>query len=99
MVKSTCVDGSVIARPERRLPCGRAQLRATSRITLSPIVETLPCVGGVSVTLLEAPYFDANFSLISTYDILALPFIHDGVQFAAKVRTETMKTAQAQPVA
>ena len=65
-----------------------SQLRAVSRITLSPIVETLPCVGGVSVTLLESPYFDACFSLINHYDILALPIIHDGVQFAAKARLE-----------
>ncbi len=60
-----------------------------SRITLSPIVETLPCVGGVSVTLLESPYFDACFSLINHYDILALPIIHDGVQFAAKVSLDS----------
>jgi hypothetical protein len=29
------------------------QLRAVARITMSPIVETLPCVGGVTITLLK----------------------------------------------
>ncbi len=61
-------------------------MRAVSRITIAPMVETLPCVGGVSVTLLEAPYFDAVFRLINSIDILSMPGIHDAVQFAAKVR-------------
>ena len=70
-------------------PCQVAvlvQMRAVSRITIAPMVETLPCVGGVSVTLLEAPYFDAAFRLINSIDILSMPGIHDAVQFAAKVR-------------
>lgn len=29
------------------------QLRAVARITMSPIVETLPCVGGVTISLLK----------------------------------------------
>ena len=61
-------------------------MRAVSRITLSPIVETLPCVGGVSITLLEAPYFDANFHLAGFLDILSLPIIHEAFHYAVKVR-------------
>ena len=72
------------------------QMRAVSRITLSPIVETLPCVGGVSITLLEPPHFDANFSLIGTFDLLSLPFVHEGFHFAVKVRY-TQSCAQKEP--
>ena len=60
-------------------------MRAVARITLSPFVETLPCVGGVSITLLKAPYFDAQFSLVSTLDILGLPLIHEAFQFGVGV--------------
>ena len=60
-------------------------MRSVARITLSPIVETLPCVGGVSITLLKAPYFDAKFSLMGSLDILGLPFIRQAFLFAVKV--------------
>ena len=70
-------------------------MRAVSRITLSPIVETLPCVGGVSITLLEAPHFDAAFSLLGPFDLLSLPFIHEAFQYAVKVRNSRADTALA----
>ena len=86
---------------------------------MSPIVETLPCVGGVTITLLkvgtaarcspvvaitwdqplvsvhqshmtlslQAPYFDASFSMASGPDIMALPFIHEAVRIATKVQS------------
>ena len=73
-------------------------MRAVSRITLSPIVETLPCVGGVSITLLEAPHFDAKFSLAGPLDILSLPFIHEAFQFAVKVRSHGLKSEIPRPV-
>ena len=60
-------------------------MRAVARITASPIVETLPCVGGVAITLLKAPYFDASFSMISGLDIMALPFVHEAIRMATKV--------------
>ena len=60
-------------------------MRGVARITLSPIVETLPCVGGVSITLLKAPYFDAKFSLIGSLDILGLPFIHEAFKYGVRV--------------
>jgi hypothetical protein len=66
------------------------QLRAVSRITLSPIVETLPCVGGVSISLLKAPYFDASFSMISGLDIMALPFVHEAIKIGTKTVMEMM---------
>ena len=62
-------------------------MRAVSRITLSPIVETLPCVGGVSISLLEAPHFDAAFSLIGPFDLLSLPIVHEIFQYAVRVRS------------
>lgn len=34
---------------------------------------------------LQAPYFDASFSMASGPDIMALPFIHEAVRIATKV--------------
>jgi Ca2+-dependent lipid-binding protein len=36
------------------------QFKAMSRITLKPLVETLPCVGGVTLALLEEPTVSEN---------------------------------------
>lgn len=35
---------------------------------------------------LQAPYFDASFSMISGLDLMALPFIHEAICVATKVR-------------
>jgi hypothetical protein len=35
---------------------------------------------------LQAPYFDASFSMISGLDLMALPFIHEAVRVATKVQ-------------
>jgi hypothetical protein len=45
--------GSTLWLWERGFAWGAMQLRAVARITMSPIVETLPCVGGVTITLLK----------------------------------------------
>jgi hypothetical protein len=36
---------------------------------------------------LQAPYFDASFSMASGPDIMALPFIHEAVRIATKVQS------------
>ena len=43
-------------RSENVVSCMLLQMRAVARITASPIVETLPCVGGVSITLLKVTF-------------------------------------------
>jgi hypothetical protein len=39
-----------------------------------------------SLRLLQAPYFDASFSMASGLDIMALPFIHEAIRIATKVQ-------------
>ena len=63
-------------------PC-RAQLRADARITLAPLVDVLPCLGAVTITMLDAPYFDLSASLIGALDLMSLPGIRDAVQAIA----------------
>lgn len=60
-------------------------MRAVVRITASPIVESLPCVGGVSITMLKAPHFDASFKMANSFDFMALPFIHEAIKYGTKV--------------
>ncbi len=60
------------------------QLRATARITLAPMVDTLPCLGAVTITLLEEPYIDLSLALIGGLDLMQLPGIRDAALFAAK---------------
>ncbi len=69
------------------MPAGRLllQMRAVARITASPVVETLPCVGGVSITLLRVPHFDASFKIADSFDFMALPFVHEAIVFGSKV--------------
>lgn len=66
------------------------QMRAIVRITASPLTEALPCVGGVSVSLLKAPYFDAQFRIADSVDWLACPLIHEACQYAVKRSIETL---------
>lgn len=60
-------------------------MRAVVRVTAAPIVESLPCVGGVSLTLLESPHFDASFRIAGSFDFMALPFVHEAIQYGTKV--------------
>lgn len=60
-------------------------MRAVVRVTAAPIVESLPCVGGVSLTLLKSPHFDASFRIAGSFDFMALPFLHEAIQYGTKV--------------
>ena len=59
-------------------------MRATARVTLSPLVESLPCLGAVTITLLEEPYIDLSLALIGGLDLMQLPGVRDGVLYAAQ---------------
>lgn len=61
------------------------QLKAMARVTLKPLVETLPCVGGVTVALLEEPTIDFRLSLLDSPDIMALPGVPLAVKTAIKL--------------
>jgi hypothetical protein len=49
------------------------QLRALARLTLKPLIDVLPCVGGVTVSLMEEPHVDCEVSFLSFF--LAFLFI------------------------
>uniref|UniRef100_A0A7S0S0C1 C2 domain-containing protein n=1 Tax=Chlamydomonas leiostraca TaxID=1034604 RepID=A0A7S0S0C1_9CHLO len=52
------------------------------RITIKPLVEEMPCVGGATLTLLKAPHVDMSLKIIKGVDLMALPGIKDGLRFA-----------------
>lgn len=52
-------------------------LHAIARITIRPLVETLPCLGAIHISLLAAPYIDMTLNLINGIDLMALPGIRD----------------------
>ncbi|WPT11295.1 Synaptotagmin-3 [Picochlorum sp. SENEW3] len=51
----------------------RVQFKALARITLYPLVEKLPCVGGVTMSLLEQPTVDMDFRVLDSPDLLSIP--------------------------
>ena len=66
-----------------RLPASALQIRGLARITLAPLVDTLPCLGAVQITLLEEPYIDFSISLFGSLDLMLLPVLKDAVNLAA----------------
>ncbi|PSC73977.1 synaptotagmin-2-like isoform X1 [Micractinium conductrix] len=64
---------------------GNIQFKALTRITIKPLVETLPCLGGVTVSLLETPHFDMDFRLCDSPDIMALPGVPLAVTSAISI--------------
>lgn len=61
------------------------QLKALARITLNPLVEKLPCVGGVKFSLLEEPVVDFDLNVLGSPDLLALPIITLATRAALKL--------------
>ncbi len=60
--------------------------QAEARVTLKPLVDTIPCIGGVSISLLKVPHVDFSLCLMRGVDIMALPIVKDVVKLATKVR-------------
>lgn len=48
------------------------QFKATSRIVLS-MVDTVPCIGGATLSLLGVPHVDFRLVLFGGPDLMALP--------------------------
>lgn len=61
------------------------QLKACARITLKPLVETIPCLGAVTVSLLEVPTVDLALMLINKMDIMAFPGLNMAVNLGLKM--------------
>jgi len=49
------------------------QLKVLSRITLKPLVDTLPCMGAVTLSLMEDPHMDFSLHLFQQFDLMLLP--------------------------
>ncbi|CAD7700524.1 unnamed protein product [Ostreobium quekettii] len=60
------------------------QLHAVARITIRPLVETLPCLGAVHVSLLNPPHLDMTLKLINNIDLMALPGVKELVNGIAQ---------------
>ena len=58
------------------------QMKATVRVILRPLVETLPCIGAVNVSLMRVPYVDASLRIGNRLDIMQLPGVKQLVNFA-----------------
>ena len=70
------------------------QLKARARITLPPLVETIPCLGSVSISLLESPTVDLALMLINQLDIMAFP----GLNLAANLVLKMVGAKSAIPL-
>eukprot|EP00803_Ostreobium_quekettii_P010414 evm.model.scf_2737EXC.1 EVM.evm.TU.scf_2737EXC.1 scf_2737EXC:263-9582(+) len=60
------------------------QLHAVARITIRPLVETLPCLGAVHISLLDPPHLDMTLTLINNLDLMALPGVKELVNGIAQ---------------
>ncbi|KAJ9520774.1 hypothetical protein QJQ45_007633 [Haematococcus lacustris] len=56
-------------------------VKVESRITVKPLVEEMPCVGGVTISLLQAPHVDMSLKLSHGVDLMALPLVKEGVRW------------------
>ena len=58
------------------------QLQGLARMTLRPLTDVLPCIGAITVTLMEAAYLDFSLHLLDSFDIMQVPGIKQGVAYA-----------------
>ncbi|GAB4813356.1 hypothetical protein N2152v2_000402 [Parachlorella kessleri] len=66
------------------------QFKALTRITVKPLVETLPCAGGVTLSLMEEPHVDCEVRVGPSPDLMALPGVPQAVQLAIKMVVSKM---------
>uniref|UniRef100_A0A6S8NBT6 C2 domain-containing protein n=3 Tax=Dunaliella tertiolecta TaxID=3047 RepID=A0A6S8NBT6_DUNTE len=64
------------------LEVSNVQIKVDTRITVKPLVETIPCVGGVTISLLKVPLVDMNLKSFFGMDILSLPGARLGLNWA-----------------
>ncbi|KAI8467075.1 MAG: C2 domain-containing protein [Monoraphidium minutum] len=57
------------------------QFKILTRITLA-LVDTIPCIGGATVTLLDVPHVDFKLRVLGGFDMMSLPGIKDAVRAA-----------------
>ena len=49
------------------------QLQSLARITLRPLTDVLPCMGAVTITLMEQPYLDFSLHVLDSFDLMQFP--------------------------
>ena len=59
------------------------QLRANVRVTFTPLVDQLPCLGGLEVSLMSLPeHVDLGLTIPPGIDLMSLPGMHSILRFA-----------------
>lgn len=67
------------------------QVRAVARVSLRPLVDELPCLGGAEVSLLELPHYDLTLRIVNAVDIMRIPGVKAVIDAAvAKVIGDMM---------
>ncbi len=59
--------------------------KSTARVTLAPLVEALPCIGGVTLTLMGPPVMNFKLFLFGGIDLMALPGVSGAVDAVTAV--------------
>lgn len=60
------------------------QFKVLVRAVLS-MVDTIPCIGGATVTLLSMPHFDFTLRLFNGPDMMAIPGVSEAIRWAVGV--------------
>ena len=50
-------------------------------MTLRPLTDVLPCIGAVTVTLMETPYLDFSLHLMDSFDLMQIPGVKQGIAY------------------
>ena len=61
------------------------QYKVLSRVTLS-LVDTIPCIGGAQLSLLEVPHMDFKLRVLGGVDMMAVPGVKDATRWVISVR-------------
>ena len=61
------------------------QLRGLGRITLRPLTDELPCIGAVTVTLMEQPYVDFTLRLMGSFDLMQIPGVNQALAYGLEM--------------
>ena len=62
-------------------------MRGLARITLKPMTDEIPCIGAVTVTLMDDPYVDFTLRLMGSFDLMQIP----GVNYALSYGIELVR--------
>jgi Ca2+-dependent lipid-binding protein len=65
------------------------QVFASPRITLKPLVATIPCFAKILVSLMEKPHVDFGLKLLGA-DVMAIPILYSFVQETIKKQVASM---------